>query len=116
LVAHLNILEDNFTTAIQTEKHSFIADEPVSAGGADFEPSPYDFLSVGLTTCAVMTLKLYATRKKWDLREVFVYLTYSKRHSDDLEMDIDTPSRSDHLNKKLKFIGHLDEKQVQRLK
>ena len=45
-----------------------------------------------------------------------MYLTYSKKHSDDLEMDADTPSRFDHLNKKLKFIGDLDEKQVQRLK
>ena len=116
LVAHLNVLEDNFTTSIQTEKHSFIADEPTSAGGNDFGPSPYDFLSAGLASCTIMTLKLYAARKKWDLQEVFVYLTYSKKHSDDLEMDADTPSRFDHLNKKLKFIGDLDEKQVQRLK
>ena len=116
LVAHLNVLEDNFTTSIQTEKHSFIADEPTSAGGNDFGPSPYDFLSAGLASCTLMTLKLYAARKKWDLQEVFVYLTYSKKHSDDLEMDADTPSRFDHLNKKLKFIGDLDEKQVQRLK
>jgi uncharacterized OsmC-like protein/alpha/beta superfamily hydrolase len=116
VVAHLNVLEDNFTTSIQTEKHSFIADEPVKAGGDDFGPSPYDFLSASLAACTVMTLKLYAARKKWDLQEVFVYLTYSKRHSDDLEMDLDTPSRFDHLNKKLKFIGNLDKKQVQRLK
>jgi uncharacterized OsmC-like protein/pimeloyl-ACP methyl ester carboxylesterase len=116
LVAHLNVLEDNFTTSIQTEKHSFIADEPASAGGDDFGPSPYDFLSAGLASCTVMTLKLYAARKKWDLQEVFVYLTYSKKHSDGLKMDSDTPSRFDHLNKKLKFIGDLDEKQVQRLK
>ena len=116
VVAHLNVLEDNFTTSIQTEKHSFIADEPVNVGGDDFGPSPYDFLSAGLAACTVMTLKLYAARKKWDLQEVFVYLTYSKRHRDDLEMDLDTPSRFDYLNKKLKFIGNLNKKQVQRLK
>jgi uncharacterized OsmC-like protein/esterase/lipase len=116
LVAHLNVLEDNFTTSIQTEKHSFIADEPANIGGDDFGPSPYDFLSAGLAACTAMTLKLYAARKKWDLQEVFVYLTYSKKHSDDLEMDTDKPSRFDHLNKKLKFIGDLDEQQVQRLK
>ena len=116
LVAHLNILEDNFTTSIQTKKHSFIADEPENVGGDDFGPSPYDFLSAGLAACTVMTLKLYAERKKWDLQEVFVYITYSKKHRDDLDIDADKPTRFDHLQKKLKFIGNLDEKQKQRLK
>jgi len=116
LVAHLNILEDNFTTSIQTKKHSFIADEPENVGGYDFGPSPYDFLSAGLAACTVMTLKLYAERKKWDLQEVFVYITYSKKHRDDLDIDADKPTRFDHLQKKLKFIGNLDEKQKQRLK
>ena len=116
LVAHLNILEDNFTTSIQTKKHSFIADEPENVGGDDFGPSPYDFLSAGLAACTVMTLKLYAERKKWDLQEVFVYITYSKKHRDDLDIEADKPTRFDHLQKKLKFIGNLDEKQKQRLK
>ena len=116
LVGHLNLLEDNFTTSIQTKKHSFIADEPASIGGDDFGPSPYDFLSAGLAACTVMTLKMYATHKKWDLQEVFVYITYSKKHSDDLDIDIEKPTRFDHLNKKLKFVGNLDEKQIKRLK
>ena len=116
LVGHLNLLEDNFTTSIQTKKHSFIADEPTNVGGDDFGPSPYDFLSAGLAACTVMTLKMYAERKKWDLQEVFVYITYSKKHSDDLNIDVDKPTRFDHLNKKLKFVGNLDEKQIQRLK
>tara|TARA_B110000967_G_C18899241_1_gene573315 strand:- start:3408 stop:4631 length:1224 start_codon:yes stop_codon:yes gene_type:complete len=116
LVGHLSVLEDNFTTSIQTKKHSFIADEPTSVGGDDFGPSPYDFLSAGLAACTAMTLKLYAEHKKWNLQEVFVYITYSKKHSDDLNIDVDTPTRFDHLQKKLKFIGDLDEKQTQRLK
>jgi uncharacterized OsmC-like protein len=48
--------------------------------------------SADLALCTVMTLKLYAAGKKQDLQEVFVYLTYSKKHSDDLEMDADTIS------------------------
>ncbi|WP_343330865.1 bifunctional alpha/beta hydrolase/OsmC family protein [Polaribacter staleyi] len=116
LVGHLNLLEDNFTTSIQTKNHSFIADEPTSIGGDDFGPSPYDFLSAGLAACTVMTLKMYAQRKKWDLQEVFVYITYSKKHSDDLDIDVEKPTRFDHLQKKLKFVGNLDDKQKQRLK
>ncbi len=116
LVGHLNLLEDNFTTSIQTKKHSFIADEPANVGGDDFGPSPYDFLSAGLAACTVMTLKMYAERKKWDLQEVFVYITYSRKHSDDLDIEVDKPTRFDHLQKKLKLVGNLDEKQRNRLK
>ena len=116
LVGHLNLLEDNFTTSIQTKKHSFIADEPTNIGGDDFGPSPYDFLSAGLAACTVMTLKMYAERKKWDLHEVFVYITYSRKHSDDLDIEVDKPTRFDHLQKKIKIVGNLDEKQRNRLK
>ena len=116
LVGHLNLLEDNFTTAIQTQKHSLVADEPISAGGDDFGPSPYDFLSAALASCTAMTLKLYAERKQWDLQEVFVYVTYSKKHSDDLMMDLEKPARFDYLLKKLKFVGNLDDSQQERLK
>ena len=116
LVAHLNLIEDNFTTSIQTKNHSFIADEPASIGGDDFAPSPYDYLSAGLAACTVMTLKMYAQRKKWDLQEVFAYITYSKKHSDDLGIDVEKPTRFDHLKKKLKLVGNLDDKQRKRLK
>jgi putative redox protein len=116
LVGHLNLLEDNFTTSIQTKKHSFVADEPESFGGDDFGPSPYDYLSAALASCTAMTLKLYAERKKWDLQEVFVYITYSKKHSEDLMRDLDKPTRFDHLLKKLKLVGNLDESQKNKLK
>lgn len=116
LVAHLNLVEDNFTTSIQTKNHSFIADEPTGFGGDDFGPSPYDYLSASLATCTVMTLKMYAERKKWDLQEVFAYITYSKKHSDALGIDTEKPTRIDHLQKKLKFVGNLDDTQKEKLK
>lgn len=116
LVGHLNLLEDNFTTNIQTKKHSLVADEPTSVGGDDFGPSPYEYLNAGLAACTAMTLKLYAERKKWDLQEVFVYLSHSKKHSDELEVDIEKPGYLDYISKKLKFVGNLDEQQQQRLK
>jgi uncharacterized OsmC-like protein/pimeloyl-ACP methyl ester carboxylesterase len=116
LVGHLNLLENNFTTSIQSKKHTMIADEPASAGGDDFGPSPYEYLNAGLVACTAMTLKLYAQRKNWDLQEVFVYVTHSRKHSDDLGIEVDKPSYLDHINKKLKFVGNLDENQKQRLK
>lgn len=53
-----------------------------------------------------MTLKMYAKRKKWDLQEVYVYIAYSKKHSDVLMLDLETPTRKDHLQKRLKFVGN----------
>ncbi|APG65478.1 osmotically inducible protein C [Tenacibaculum todarodis] len=116
IVGHLNLLEDNFTTSIQTKNHFMIADEPTSVGGDDFGPSPYEYLNAGLIACTAMTLKLYAERKKWDLQEVFVYVSHSKKHSDDLEVQVNKPTYLDFITKKLKFVGNLDDKQKQRLK
>ncbi|SED16240.1 putative redox protein [Tenacibaculum sp. MAR_2009_124] len=116
LIGHLNLLEDNFTTSLQTKNHSFLADEPTTFGGDDFGPSPYDYLSASIAACTTMTLKLYAQRKKWDLQEVYVYITYSKKHSDELSLDVEKPGRIDHISKKLKFVGNLDESQQQKLK
>ncbi|MEM6516206.1 MAG: alpha/beta fold hydrolase [Bacteroidota bacterium] len=116
LVAHLNLKENNFTTEIQSAKHNLIADEPESFGGDDFGPSPYDYLSAALASCTVMTLKLYAEHKKWDLQEVFCYITYSKKHSDDLMSDSEKSGKIDHFEKRLKFIGNLDEAQKIKLK
>ena len=116
LVGHLNLVEDNFTTSIQTKNHFMIADEPSSFGGDDFGPSPYEYLNAGLAACTVMTLKMYAQRKKWDLKEVFVYISHSRKHSDELKLDIETSGYLDYISKKLKFVGNLDEKQKQRLK
>ncbi|WP_179337101.1 bifunctional alpha/beta hydrolase/OsmC family protein [Winogradskyella ludwigii] len=116
LVGHLNIVEDNFTTSIQTKNHTLIADEPASAGGSDFGPSPYEYLNAALAACTVMTLKMYAERKQWDLQEVFVYISHSRQHSDDLNIQVDKPKYLDHISKKLKFIGDINEEQSQRLK
>ena len=113
LVGHLNLLEDNFTTFIQTDKHALVADEPTSVGGDDFGPSPYELLGASLAACTAMTLKLYAKRKKWDLEEVYVYITHSKKHIEDME-EKETVFL-DHISKKMKFIGNLSREQKQRL-
>ena len=114
VVGHLDLIENNFTTSIQTTSHSLTADEPESFGGDNFGPSPYELLNAGLAACTVMTLKLYAQRKKWDLREVYVYISHGKKHVENMEMD-KSPSKLDHITKKLKFIGDLTIAQKNRL-
>ena len=116
VVGHLNLVEDNFTTAIQTKKHQIIADEPESFGGDDFGPSPYELLSASLIACTAMTIKLYAERKKWDLKEIYVYTSYDKKHTDDVASNSNSSKKIDHITKKLKFVGNLEEYQIEKLK
>ncbi len=109
LYGHLDLKQDNFTTTLRTEHHTFIADEPKSMGGNDNGPAPYDFLNAGLAACTVMTMKLYAERKKWDLQEAFVYISHKK-------MKDQKGDPYDTFIKKIKLLGELDEKQKLRLK
>ena len=110
VVVHLN-LEDNFTSQIFTNKHHIIADEPKEVGGDDLGASPYELLNAAIGACTVMTLKLYAERKKWNLKEVFVYLSYAKKHASELNIDTEDMGRIDFIDKKIKLIGDLDESQ-----
>lgn len=112
VVGHLDLVENNFTTSIQTNKHSLIADEPSSVGADDFGPSPYELVNAGLAACTAMTLKMYAERKKIPLEEVYVYLSHSKKHSTDSEKQ----GYLDVIEKKLKLVGDLTNGQISKLK
>ena len=63
--------------------HSFITDEPVSAGGEDAGPDPYTLLLAALGSCISMTLHLYARRKQWPLESVSVRLRQKRTHVKD---------------------------------
>ena len=115
LVGHLDLVHDNFTTQIQTKNHSMIADEPLSFKGDDFGPSPYEYVSAGLAACTAMTLKMYAQRKEWDLHEVYVYISHSKKHARELELKVEKTGFLDFIDIKLKLIGDLDDSQREKL-
>ena len=114
VLVYLNDSE-NFTNHVYTDTHHIIADEPISFGGSDLGPSPFELLNASVGSCTVLTLKLYAKRKKWDLQEVYVYLSYSKKHSDELGLDTDAQGQLDHITKKIRLIGNLDDAQRKRL-
>jgi putative redox protein len=106
---------DIFTTEVKAGIHQFVADEPASVGGNDFGPSPYQLVSAGLGACTVMTLHMYARRKKWDLQEVNVHIDHHKSYKDDLESINKKPQKIDHFDRKIELIGNLDATQKARL-
>lgn len=63
--------------------HQLAADEPISVGGLDLGPSPYDYLSVALGACTSMTLRIYAAHKGIDLGRITVDVSHGKVHAKD---------------------------------
>lgn len=57
---------------VRVGAHQLIADEPVAAGGGDLGPSPFGLLLSGLVACTATTLRMYATRKGWELAAIEV--------------------------------------------
>ncbi len=68
----------NYTQRIVTGAFELSSDEPVSAGGRNLGPGPYNLLLASLGACTSITLKMYADRKGWDIGEMKVSLSLSK--------------------------------------
>src|SRR5438034_10149408 len=66
-------------------KHHLIADEPMSAGGGDAGPDPYDYLLAALGVCTSMTVGFYAREKQLPLENITISLWHSRVHARDGE-------------------------------
>jgi putative redox protein len=109
--------EVGFTAEIQAGRHGMLADESEDLGGDDFGPSPYQYLSAALGACTVMTLQMYARRKKWDLKEVKVHIDHGKKYADDCKacVEFNKEIKIDHFEKVIELEGDLSEEQINRL-
>ena len=106
--------DDGFTTEILAGQHMLIADEPESFGGNNFGPSPYQLLSSALGACTAMTIQMYARRKKWQIDEVKVHLTYDRDYEEDCANCEDQGAKIDHYYREIELVGELSEEQRQR--
>jgi putative redox protein len=108
--------ENKFLTQLRAGQHRFVADEPQSAGGSNTGPSPYDLLAAALASCTAMTLRMYASLKKWNLTEVDVMVDHAKTHATDgLITDDGATGKIDKFSRYVALSGDLDEKQRDRL-
>jgi uncharacterized OsmC-like protein len=104
-----------FSVAIEVRNHRIKGDEPVSLGGQDSGPSPYELLLSALGSCTSMTLRMYADRKGWPLEGIKVYLSHSKIYASDCA-DCETKTgKIDYILREIELEGPLDDDQRQRL-
>ena len=104
-----------FEQEISIGPHRLLADEPVSVGGLDSGPGPYDLLLAGLGACTSMTLRLYAERKSLPLDRVTVRLSHSKIHAADCESCETKEGMLDRIERVITLAGELDDDQRARL-
>lgn len=100
---------------ISVGRHRVLADEPVSAGGHDTGPGPYDFLLAGLGACTSMTMRLYAERKSIPLERVTVTLKHGRIYAKDCEECETKEGMISQIDRVIKMDGNLDADQRKRL-
>jgi putative redox protein len=96
--------------------HSFITDEPISAGGEDAGPDPYTLLLAALGSCISMTIHLYARRKQWAVETVTVRLRQKRVHVKDCEECVQDKEGYIHrIERSVTITGQLSDEQHARL-
>lgn len=92
---------------VSAGRHQFPAGEPLSLGGDDSGPSPYQLLAAALGACTSMTLRLYADRKGIPLTGVRASVDHAR---------LETPQGPrDRFTRLLRLEGPLSEEQRARL-
>jgi uncharacterized OsmC-like protein/alpha/beta superfamily hydrolase len=107
--------EGKLTQLITAGRHVLRADEPVSAGGLDSGPSPYDLLLAALGACTSMTVRLYADLKRLPLERVEVELQHYRIHAADCAECETREGKIDRIERVVRLEGALDPAQRAKL-
>jgi putative redox protein len=82
--------ESPYACTIEVSGHALKGDEPVSMGGGDSGPAPYDLLAAALGECTLITVRMYAEEKNWPLEEVEVLVEFHKERIEGRPYPVDT--------------------------
>ncbi len=113
IIAHTG--KTGFRTGIIANGHGLVADEPISVGGANSGPTPYDLLVSALGACTGMTIRMYADREKLPLDSSVVRLRHEKIHAEDCQDCEDPRSKIDFIEREIELQGDLDQPTRQRI-
>lgn len=102
-VAVATIGNDVYRTELTARKHRVIADEPEDVGGKDLGPRPGDFYRMSLASCTAITLRMYANRKNFEVKQIEVTVSTEEGEGKTI------------LHTNIEISGTLDEAQRQRM-
>ena len=102
-IAIATISDEIYKTELKVRSHTLIADEPADVGGKDLGPRPGDFYRMSLASCTAITLRMYANRKNFDVKEIQVMVTTEEGEGKTI------------LHTSIKVKGNLDEAQHTRM-
>ena len=94
-----------YKTEVQSETNFIISDEPESSGGKDLGFAPKELLASSLAACTCITLRMYASRKGWDLMDVKVKVA----------LETDSMENKFKIIRNIQLFGDLDPDQKTRL-
>jgi putative redox protein len=104
-----------FAQEIEIGSHELYADEPVSFGGTESGPSPYDLLLAALGSCTSMTIGFYARKRRWPLENIAVSLRHSRIHAADCEDCETKEGKIDRIDLDIELTGSLTDEQRAKL-
>jgi putative redox protein len=104
-----------FAQEVEIGSHEVYADEPVSFGGNDSGPSPYDLLLAALGSCTSMTIGFYARKRRWPLEKITVSLRHSRIHAADCEECETKEGKIDRIELDIQLTGSLTDEQRAKL-
>ncbi|MEQ9310012.1 MAG: OsmC family protein [Balneolaceae bacterium] len=116
-IVHIHLPKNEvFKTTLTAGIHELISDEPPTVeGGNNKGPDPYDLLLMSLGTCTVMTVKMYARRKGWEVGDLYMELRHNKSHIEDCKTCEDPASKIDVIEKELIIKGNISQDQKEKL-
>jgi putative redox protein len=101
---------------ISNGRHTWTGDEPLTVGGTDSGPSPYELLLGALAACTCATLALYCRHKGLVLRAVSASFEFANIHADDCEDCEETEQGFiERVSSKVHIDGNFDAAQRKRL-
>lgn len=96
-------IKGNFRVEMNARGHQIVADEPEEVGGTDTAAKPGELVLASLAGCKLITMRMYAERKGWDIGETRIDLSYIEKGDPTI------------VAKKIYFDGNLTEEQQKRL-
>ena len=106
---------DRYRAQVRARGHVLVLDEPLAVGGTDLGATPYEALLAALGGCTVMTLRMYADRKRWPLERVVVRLRTANAHETDCENCESSDVGPQQVEREIELEGALDDEQRRRL-